>query len=165
MKLVIHDLNEKELGDLMPERSGDIILIGEDSDIKNCIGCFGCWIKTPGKCVIRDRYGDMGELISRCDEVKIISQCCYGGYSPFVKNVLDRSIPYLHPYFVIKNNEMHHKQRYKKTLKLTVLFYGEQITEEEKRTAKELVNANAVNLYAQVENVRFAGVSWQLGGR
>ena len=22
--------------------------------IANCMGCFGCWTKTPGRCVIRD---------------------------------------------------------------------------------------------------------------
>jgi len=34
----------------------------------------------------------------------------------FVKNVLDRSIPYLLPFFKLKNNEMHHTIRYKKKL-------------------------------------------------
>jgi multimeric flavodoxin WrbA len=23
-------------------------------DLKGCSGCFGCWVKTPGKCVKRD---------------------------------------------------------------------------------------------------------------
>ncbi|WP_407654270.1 MULTISPECIES: hypothetical protein [Caproicibacterium] len=35
--------------------------------------------------------------LSQCDELILISKCCYGGFSPFVKNVLDRSIPYIHP--------------------------------------------------------------------
>ena len=165
MKLVIHDLNEEEVKNIFPEPSRDMILIGDNGEICNCTGCFGCWIKTPGKCVIRDRYGDMGELLARCDEAEIISRCCYGGYSPFVKNVLDRSIPYLHPYFQIKNDEMHHKQRYNKILKLHVDFYGENITEDEKQTAGELVRANAVNLYVQVEEIRFAETPDQLGGR
>ena len=105
----------------------------------------------------------MGELLARCEEARIISRCCYGGYSPFVKNVLDRSIPYLHPYFKIKNGEMHHKQRYDKILKLKVGFYGECISEDEKRTAEELVRANAVNLYAQVQGIRFVKTPDELG--
>lgn len=165
MKVIIHDLKEEELQDIKQVPSENTVYIGKHGEIRNCTGCFGCWIKTPGKCVIRDRYGDMGELLARCDEVEIISRCCYGGYSPFVKNVLDRSIPYLHPYFKIKKNEMHHKQRYDKILKLKAGFYGENITEEEKQTAEELVKANAVNLYAQVEGILFAEIPAQLGGR
>ena len=118
MKLIIHDLDEEEFKNIFSEPDEDVVLIGNSGEILNCIGCFGCWIKTPGKCIIRDQYGDMGELLARCEEARIISRCCYGGYSPFVKNVLDRSIPYLHPYFKIKNGEMHHKQRYDKILKL-----------------------------------------------
>ena len=57
-----------------------------------------------------------------CSEMLIISKCVYGSYSPFVKNVLDRSISYIHPYFTVKNGEMHHQQRYKRDFRLKVVF-------------------------------------------
>ncbi|MEG2936449.1 MAG: flavodoxin family protein, partial [Clostridium sp.] len=112
MKLVIHDLKNEEFQKLFPKGIKDAKVISNDGTIKNCIGCFGCWIKTPGVCVIRDNYGDMGEIFSKCDEITIISECCYGGYSPFVKNVLDRAISYVHPNLVMRKGEMHHKRRY-----------------------------------------------------
>lgn len=62
--------------------------------------------------------------MAESNELVLVSRCCYGGANPFVKNVLDRSIPYLHPYFAIVNGEMHHRQRYNKKLTLTALFYG-----------------------------------------
>ncbi|WP_394920715.1 flavodoxin family protein [uncultured Robinsoniella sp.] len=156
MKLIIHDLPKEEFHKLMPDPDKDTLVIGEDPGIHPCIGCFGCWLKTPGTCMIRsDAYGDMGYLISQSEKITIISKCCYGGFSSFVKNVLDRSLPYLHPDFVIKNGEMHHKQRYKKEFELTVHFYGEAITEEEKEIAKELVKANSINFYCKVRKVSF----------
>ena len=39
------------------------------------------------------------------------------------------------------------------------------ISEDEKRTAEELVRANAVNLYAQVQGIRFVKTPDELGGR
>lgn len=151
MKLLIHDLNDYEFKNL----SDDIKIIEKKEPINNCIGCFGCWVKTPAKCVINDSYENMGEYFSKSDEIIIISKCVYGGFSPFVKNILDRSISYVHPYFKMRNNEMHHKRRYDNIIKLTVWFYGENITLEEKETANKLINANAINFDGVVKQISF----------
>ena len=50
MKLIIHDLDEEEFKNIFSEPDEDVVLIGNSGEILNCIGCFGCWIKTPGKC-------------------------------------------------------------------------------------------------------------------
>jgi len=93
--------------------------------------------------------------LSKCQEVILISKCCYGGFSPFVKNVLDRSISYIHPYFVIRNGEMHHRRRYKNHMDMRVWFYGENITEKEKQTSEKLVKANSINLDCHVSSISF----------
>ncbi len=155
MKLLIHDLESKDFKKIFPNQLDDTIIISDDGTIHHCIGCFGCWIKTPAACVIRDKYGDMGEYLSKCQEVILISKCCYGGFSPFVKNVLDRSISYIHPYFVIRNGEMHHRRRYKNHMDMRVWFYGENITEKEKQTSKKLVKANSINLDCHVSSISF----------
>ena len=155
MKLLIHDLESKDFKKIFPNQLDDTMVISDDGTIHHCIGCFGCWIKTPAACVIRDKYGDMGEYLSKCQEVILISKCCYGGFSPFVKNVLDRSISYIHPYFVIRNGEMHHRRRYKNHMDMRVWFYGENITEKEKQTSEKLVKANSINLDCHVSSISF----------
>ena len=37
-------------------------IIVKDKNIGTCIGCFGCWNKTPGVCVIKD---DMKEVLDK----------------------------------------------------------------------------------------------------
>lgn len=157
MRLILCDLESDDLHRLFPQPMDDneTIFIKKDEPIHHCIGCFGCWVKTPGVCVIRDQYGDMGEQLAKCSEVIIISQCYYGGFSPFVKNVLDRSISYIHPYFVIREGRMHHRRRYNNHFKLKVWFYGEDLSEKEKQTAEKLVQANAINYDCQVGSVSF----------
>ena len=155
MRLLIHDLENEDFQKLFSDLSSETMVISDDGSIQHCIGCFGCWIKTPAACVIRDKYGDMGEYLSKCKDVIIISKCCYGGFSPFVKNVLDRSISYIHPYFIIKNGEMHHRSRYSNKINLQVWFYGESITEKEKLTAQKLIKANSINLDCNVNGITF----------
>lgn len=157
MKLIIHDLTMEQWENArcnMAFSKEDLIISGRGEN-HFCIGCFGCWLKTPGKCVIKDEYQDMGEKLSKVDELIIISKATFGSYSSYVKNVMDRSISYVSPYFVIRKGEMHHKERYHKNLRISAVFYGADITEKEKETSKNLVKANALNLNGETGFVQF----------
>ena len=157
MRLIIHDLSIEECSFLEMEclSEKENIIVNGNGENHYCIGCFACWLKTPGRCVIKDEYQKMGEKLSKVDELLIISKATFGSYSSAVKNVLDRSISYVSPYFVIRKGEMHHKERYHKNLKISAIFYGDDITEEEKETSRNLVAANAVNLNGTIGHVSF----------
>lgn len=165
MDILIHDLKDEEFQSFFSKAYNNVRIISDTGTMRRCIGCFGCWIKTPGKCVLKDGYGNMGELLSKSEKVTIISRCFYGSYSPFVKNVLDRSIPYLLPFFKIKNNETHHKRRYQNNIELDVHFYGENITAEEEETAKKLVKANCTNFYVKNYEISFSKSLEELSGK
>lgn len=166
--MIIHDLSKEQekkvlsnlrIQELLPKSASsndtEEMIVSDNGTIRNCVGCFGCWIKTPGACIIRDDYGDMGELLAKSSELLVISRCCYGGFSPFVKNVFDRSISYVHPKFTIRKGEMHHRFRYPRSFDLKVVFYGEEITETEKETARKLMEANVVNFGGRAPQVIF----------
>ena len=150
MKLIITDLENFDI-----PIAGEYKIIKPDKEIKPCIGCFGCWIKTPGKCVIQDGYEGTGITLGKCSELILISRCTYGSVSPFIKMVIDRAISYIHPDFVIRKGEMHHKRRYDNVIQLTAYFYGENITDIEKETARNLMEANADNYDGTVKSVQF----------
>ena len=152
MKLIITDIEDFKI-----PIEGEYKIIKPNKAIRNCIGCFGCWVKTPGKCVIHDGYEGTGIDMSKCTELIIVSQCCYGSVSPFVKTVQDRAISYIHPDFVIRKGEMHHKRRYDNVIQLFAHFYGGNMTETEKETAKNLIYANADNYDAVVRGISFYG--------
>jgi len=157
MTLLIHDL-EKSNEFLLKNNGDDITVISDDGKINPCICCFGCWIKTPGQCVIKDGYENLGLLLSKCSQMIIISKCFYGSYSPFVKNVLDRTVcPYQLPYLKTINGETRHPKRYKNNYTTTVYFYG-KITEPEKETAQKVVKAYRKNVnvyfYGTVEEIK-----------
>ena len=154
MKLILHDLTREEFERLFAPVPEDNTVVFNDGSIRPCAGCFNCWVKTPGECIIHDGYENMGALMAKSSEVMIVSRCVYGGFSPFIKNILDRSIPYIHPYFTVKNKEMHHKRRYKNRFELSVWFYGD-VTEREKHTAEKLVRRNTINLNCQLKNITF----------
>lgn len=154
---LLHDLTQQEAEQLANRLPGKINAFSAGPDVKHCVGCFGCWLKTPGQCVIHDRAEITPVLIADSREMLIVSRLTYGGYSPDVKTVMDRSIGYMLPFFQIVHNEMHHSMRYSGSPRLRVCFYGEDITEKEQALGKRLVAANALNFRTEDYSVEFFG--------
>ena len=141
--LIIHDSKDNSFNERLKEKYPESVILSPEKTIKPCVGCLGCWIKTPGVCVLNDSFTHMGKEISECTEMIFISKCVYGGFSPFVKNVIDRSISYMLPLFRKKGKRSYHHRRYANVIKCSALFYSKNITQEEKDTALELCKSNA----------------------
>jgi len=100
---------------------------------KPCIGCFRCWIKTPGCCINRNDSGErFVQSVWDADYLIFITRILWGGYDSAVKSFADRIIPLLHPYFIRVNGEMHHKLRYGKMPVFLAAGFGARTPEEEK---------------------------------
>lgn len=68
-------------------------------EINHCLGCFSCWIKTPGQCVIKD---DMEELLSEfmdSDVVVFATPLYVDNVTGIMKNFMDRFMPLVDPHF------------------------------------------------------------------
>jgi len=83
--------------------------------IRQCLGCFDCWTKTPGKCIIKD---DMEELIQKfidADIVVFATPLYVDNVSGIMKKFMDRLIPIVNPHFEKDDKgEIRHKKRYEK---------------------------------------------------
>ena len=116
-----------------------------------CIGCFGCWIKTPGKCLLPGSDGFLKSLLS-ADRLILLTRIVFGGYSPAIKTYMDRCLPILHPYFVKYNGEMHHRLRYRHYPALITIGYGAGSMEEEE-IFKEYTRSHRDNLHDKNERL------------
>lgn len=141
MKVIIHDLPSQQEALL---HTGDAEVISANGRYAPCQGCFGCWTKHPAECFMKDALQTVCQTIGHADEMVIITENCYGAYSPAVKNVLDRSIGLSTPFSTYRGGQMHHTLRYGKKAQLTVYVYG-HVTELEKQTFQYMVERNAVN--------------------
>jgi multimeric flavodoxin WrbA len=82
--------------------------------IPKCKGCFGCWVKTPGKCVANDASLDISRAVMQSDLTVFASPIVMGFVSPLLKNANDKLIQNIHPYIDIVQGEMHHRGRYRR---------------------------------------------------
>jgi len=112
--------------------------------ISNCVGCFGCWVKTPGTCVIDDEGQETTRKAIQSDLLVWLTPVTFGGYSSELKKALDRIIPILLPYFQSYHGQIHHKLRYKKYPKILVIGVQEPGDDYEE-TFMSLVGRNMLN--------------------
>lgn len=90
--------------------------------IHYCMGCFSCWIKTPGKCVIKDDMEDLLEKYMKSDIVVFASPIYFGSVTGIIKNFIDRSLPLADPHFERNEDGLYrHVNRYKTYPKILLI--------------------------------------------
>jgi len=127
-------------------------------DIKACRGCFSCWVKTPGSCVIEDDQESILRATASSDRVVWLTPITFGGYSPELKKALDRLIPIVLPFFIKVRGETHHPLRY--PLRRRLLAIGTQKREDagSEDIFRRLAQRNALNMVqAEAETMVFSG--------
>ena len=134
----------------------DVIYIDLSSlNIANCTGCFGCWTKTPGRCVIRDDAVKVYPKIAESDKLIYVSRVKYGGYDTIMKTMLERAIPIQQAFIRIVGGETHHVQRDVAEKDAVIISYGD-ISEQERELFKRLIGRNARNMNFKSYNVIFS---------
>mgnify|MGYP000884873369 FL=1 len=83
-----------------------------DKNVQNCIGCFSCWTKTPGRCILKD---DMSaELYPKWLEADLViyaSPLYYYAVNATMKAFIERTLPVLQPFFEEREGATHHPMR------------------------------------------------------
>ncbi|MDR1438701.1 MAG: hypothetical protein LBJ10_01410 [Clostridiales bacterium] len=191
--LLLHDIPAEQAAALSGALSGEFsdALSGAPGEqcscfaaeppVRACAGCFACWVKSPGRCAIPDRGQAFAGLLAEHGILAVASRLVFGGFSPSVKAVLDRSIGYMLPFFRVVGNagggrsgcnaggnggrgEMHHIKRNARPLSLRCFFYGDSIAPEDRDIAERLAAANALNLGAELSHVGFYPSAAALAG-
>ncbi|TET37233.1 MAG: flavodoxin family protein [Dehalococcoidia bacterium] len=79
--------------------------------INPCQGEFNCWLKTPGECWQKDDMQMLHPKLREAD-IWVFATPVYvdGGTGP-MKNLMDRIIPLLQPFFELRDGHCHHPLR------------------------------------------------------
>ncbi len=128
------------------------VLTLRNLDIRYCTGCWGCWVKTPGKCVFVDDSEEVCREYIQADFVLLVSPVLMGFTSALLKKVQDRLIPLLHPYIDFVQGECHHEKRYPKYPRLGVLLKRSNRTEpDDLEIIKDILVRFALNFKTELD--------------
>lgn len=116
--------------------------------IAYCRGCFDCWIKTPGICIIDDEARDITRKMIQSDLIVYFTPILFGGYSHFLKAQLDRSICLVHPKFGKFHGEIHHRKRYESYPSILGVGLLSDNEPEQADLFREHIYRNSLNLHS-----------------
>jgi multimeric flavodoxin WrbA len=88
----------------------DIAFLGRKK-IKQCIGCFTCYAKTPGVCVHSDDMPGLVDRIAKADAMVLATPIYLDGMTALTKTFVDRLVIFLDPHFEKDDMELIHPLR------------------------------------------------------
>jgi putative NADPH-quinone reductase len=99
----------------MREAGAEVEVVAlRDKKVKNCIGCYTCWTKTPGVCIHKD---DMtNELYPKwldADLVVYATPLYHFTVNATMKAFIERTLPVIEPFFELKGERTWHPLRHR----------------------------------------------------
>lgn len=120
----------------------------KEKKIADCLGCFDCWVKTPGICIINDYGRETAAKLINSELLIYLTPVVFGSYSYQLKKALDRMIPLISPFFTKINGEIHHKKRYADYPSLLGIGVMEEFNQSQSEIFKKLVKRNGINFHS-----------------
>lgn len=142
MRITIYNANDSttnttidsqvaQLENSLKESNHDVCtVILRNLNIKYCNGCWGCWVKEPGKCVTNDDMPVVHQSFIESDLVIFFSPLKMGFPNALMKKVNDKLVPMVHPYIVLVDKECHHLARYDHYPEWGLVLQPEEDTDE-----------------------------------
>lgn len=121
--------------------------------VKDCVGCFSCWLKTPGRCIRKD-LDEFYEAYLAADKVIILSRVTKGFISGNLKTLFDRLIPLYLPYITYKTGESMHLPRYEKYPDIEFHYQGVFSSAEEQKIYEDYIHRTFYQFYNKCEIVK-----------
>ncbi len=143
----------KSLSDLLRAKNHQVNLLTLRAlDIAYCTGCWGCWVKTPGRCVNEDGSREVCRAWANSDLVLLASPLRMGFVTALAKSALDKLIPVGLPYIDLHQGECCHKPRYPGSPRLAVLLEPEADGDAgDIEITKSILERNARNFRSEVK--------------
>ncbi len=121
--------------------------------VKDCTGCWSCWLKTPGRCIHKDLDAFYKDYLDT-EKVIIFSKVSYGFVSGNLKTLFDRMLPLFLPYITYKTGESMHVPRYDKYPEVEVYYQGEFSSIEDRKIYEDYIHRTFYQFYSKCEIVK-----------
>jgi multimeric flavodoxin WrbA len=108
------------------------------NQIKDCSGCWSCWLKTPGRCINKD-LDEFYTKYLEADKVIIFSKVTKGFVSGNLKSLFDRMIPLFLPYVEVSTGESRHIPRYEKYPDIEFYYEGNFVTKDGRQIFEDYI--------------------------
>lgn len=122
-------------------------------NVKDCIGCWSCWWKTPGSCAFSDLDEFYHQYVT-ADKAVYVSKVTCGFVSGRLKTLFDRMIPLYLPYTTYTTGESMHVPRYDAYPDIEFYYDGEFHSEGSRKIYTDYIRRVFYQFYSRVIEIK-----------
>jgi len=124
----------------------------ERDSLAFCRGCFDCWVKTPGECIMQDGIVEINRASMTSDAVIYLCPIVFGQFSANMKYAIDRWLPNVLPFFITREDgSTSHSLRYRGYAAIIFVGYGESVSQQEAQIFTDINKKHRSNVTVIVD--------------